>query len=31
VEKPETCRQFLNDGQKEGEGKYTKNSFDAKL
>ena len=28
---PETCRQFLNDGQKEGEGKYTKNSFDAKL
>ena len=31
VEKPETCRQFLNDGQKEGEGKYSKNSFNAKL
>ena len=31
VEKTETCRQFLNDGQKEGESKYTENSFDAKL
>ena len=31
VKESETCCQLLNDGQKEGEGKYSKNSFNAKL
>ena len=31
MKESETCCQLLNDGQKEGEGKYSKNSFDAKL